>query len=92
MKPDKEPNEKHATNPVKGDYWHEMFCPVCVIVNVNNDVVTYLVPDKKNEYWDEENPVTKTKAEFKEWLSYDNIDGYWCDVVPKHFDSEDSHD
>jgi len=30
-------NHKALTNPQPGDYWHEMFCPYFIVVNVEGD-------------------------------------------------------
>jgi len=85
MKPNKNLNVIHANEPKEGDYWHEAFCPICIVLENTKGVITYILPDRKAEIWDEDNPKTKTKAEFKEWLSYDNIEGYWCDVIPEEY-------
>jgi len=88
MKPDKALNETHANEPKKGDYWHEMYTAICIVLENTNGIIIYIVPDRKAMVWDEENPKTKTKAEFREWLSYDSIDGYWCDVMPEEYKNE----
>lgn len=38
--PERALSEEHASNPEPGDYWHEMLCPVCVVVSVSEGKVT----------------------------------------------------
>jgi len=35
-------NQQALNNPAIGDYWHEMFCPYFVVVDVTNDDITVL--------------------------------------------------
>ena len=35
-------NQQSLENPRIGDYWHEMFCPYFVVVDVKNDDITVL--------------------------------------------------
>jgi hypothetical protein len=35
-------NIKHAANPEPGDYWHEMFCPVRVVLHVTAETVAIM--------------------------------------------------
>ena len=74
---------KHAENPEPGDYWHEMFNPVAVVLEVKGDELTICKTTRRHGEgwtWDLEFCYTTTKQKFKDWISYDNIEGYWCDV------------
>lgn len=42
MKPNDEQNRKALDNPRPGDYWHEMFCPYFLVVNVKGKNITVL--------------------------------------------------
>lgn len=83
----KELNERHAVKPKPGDYWHEMFCPICVVLEIDDDCIIYCdktkPTDEQHWTWDLEKTDIKTVDEFKEWLSYGTIPGFWCDVLPE---------
>lgn len=37
---DDETNRQHSLYPEVGDYWHEMYTPIAVVVDVSDFVVT----------------------------------------------------
>jgi hypothetical protein len=83
-----ESNDDSAKNPQVGDFWHDMFAPIAVVVARPNDetvlVCRKTMPvDADHWEWD----LTKCEClmvdEFKTYLSYGSIPGYWADVVPK---------
>lgn len=82
-------NELHTDKPQPGDYWQEMFCPICVVLEVDDDCVVYCTKTKPVEVnswtWDLNKSLfeIKTIDEFKDWLSYGSIPGFWCDVLPE---------
>jgi len=84
----KELNEKHANKPEIGDYWNEMFCGICVVLKIieNNILICkskkYAGQDRWT--WDLDKTELMGKDDFKKWISYSHIDGYWCDVLPSH--------
>lgn len=80
-------DKEHAKNPQPGDYWHEMYVPVCVVLAVAAGVVIYCekardVGDDKWT-WDLRSRSTKTLEEFDRWLAYGSIAGYWASVEPE---------
>jgi hypothetical protein len=84
MFPNKADNEIAAKDPRPGDYWNEMFSPVCLVVRRTDDkVYTYEKPypvDKGHWTWDQTYIGEYTLEEFEQKLSYKSIPGYWCDV------------
>lgn len=69
-------NKEAADNPTLGDYWHEMCCPVCVVVDVLSDGDLVVMCPRRNG-----DDVAKriTRDEFIGKLKYslaDNAD--WC--------------
>ena len=90
--PDKQDllNEKHATDPQPGDYWHEMLCPVWVVVFVDEDVVG-VIQDKVDRppnhwTWDLDKIKSVTRDAFKKRMQYKHgcVAGrYWCRVEPR---------
>ena len=84
----KQLNELHAKNPEKGDYWSEFFIPVCVVLGRVAGAVV-ICKDKIDIgtncwNWDWTKIKVMSKTEFKDWLSYKSIPGYWADVSPQH--------
>lgn len=80
-------SEAAMQNPQTGDYWNEMFCPVCVVVDVRQDSLvicrkTKWFPNDKWS-WDLSELTWMPRAEFRSWLSYDSIPGYWASVFPR---------
>lgn len=67
---------KHAARPKVGDYWHECFVPICYVIAVTDQHVTYLsktIPDGPDHFrFDETKPEVKTRAEFQAWLHYNS--------------------
>lgn len=85
-------NEDAATNPQVGDYWQEMMAWHMFVVYVDEHyVVTACTPgpghpSQKNVSWNNQEPYqfprdaefqARTREEFKRWLQYGNIPGYW---------------
>jgi hypothetical protein len=83
-----ESNDDSAKNPQAGDFWHEMFTPIVVVVARPNDE-TVLICRKTTlvgvNHWEWD--LTKCEClrvdEFKNYLSYESTPGYWANVVPK---------
>jgi len=67
-------NIEHAANPLPGDYWHEMFAPICVVLAVAGGMVVYCdktrSTDNDHWTWDLSQPSAKTREEFRRWLHY----------------------
>ncbi len=87
--PDQDLDKKHAENPEPGDYWNECLSGTCVILAVEGDQVTLCKKRKQvgpdHWTWDFSEIKTLSKTEFKRWISYDSIDGFWISVMPaKH--------
>ena len=80
-------DQAHLTNPMPGDYWHEMYCPIARILHVRG---AYIMLQKlsgmagKEINKDDPKPELMTMAEFKKWISYDSMpDKTWCHVIPE---------
>lgn len=80
--------DRRANDPQPGNYWHEMFCPICVVVH---RLPGYVVVCKKTkdagegyQTWDLDKLEMMSLAEFKKWLSYGTIPGYWADSYNNH--------
>jgi hypothetical protein len=77
-------NEQHASNPLPGDYWEEHCCGICVVLEVTPYAVTLcetMKPTDRNHWtWDLSVTRSMGRKEFKKWLSYDAIEGYWADA------------
>lgn len=86
-----ERSEIHLNKPLVGDYWHDMYNPVCVVVKVDNetDDVTICKKIKQvdDNHWTWDLDVTETisKENLKRWLAYSSTPniGYWADVLPE---------
>lgn len=81
-------NVLHRDHPEEGDYWNEMFMPVCTILKVMEDGVLLCrktkTLDKKYRTWDLEKSEYMSKAAFAKWVTYQTIPNKtWCDVTPK---------
>lgn len=80
--------ESRANDPQPGNYWHEMFCPICVVVHrlPNHVVICKKTKDAGEGYqtWDLEKLEMMSLSEFKKWLSYESIPGYWADSWNNH--------
>jgi hypothetical protein len=89
-------NDKHSADPQPGDYWHEMFMPVLLVLGRIAGRV--LVCDKTKSVtshtwtWDFEGEGVKllTLEQFRQRLTYSGIPGYpsdtpgyWADVAPE---------
>lgn len=81
-------------NPKIGDYWHEMYCPYFLIVDINYNEYTILSClnrnnepcakiDNKNDTWSFD--FTKSMKVNHEWIKktvkYSSIDGFVARVV-----------
>lgn len=79
-------NLEHIRNPIMGDYWHEMFSPVCVVVSVSEDAVEVCERFKRvGEHIEPDYTQTTSvpRAEFGKRFFYDTLrDKTWCDVYP----------
>jgi hypothetical protein len=82
-------NESHSSNPQAGDYWNDRLTPVCVVLYVAENWVLFYhkhkAVDAQHWEWDRDEPMILTRTQFKEWLRYDLIPGYWADVTPGKF-------
>ena len=84
-------DDEHAKNPVPGDYWNEMFVPICVVTKVSEEHVwicrSTIDVDRNHWMWDMEKIECMPRAEFAQWLSYHGAPelGYWAHVKPMWF-------
>lgn len=60
-------------HPRSNDYWEEMLCPVCHVIDVTD---THVMA----KWWDKEKPVVMSRSRFKTRLSYGSIPGTWANV------------
>ena len=83
-------NARHLQNPKVGDYWHEMFTPILVVIGRGADAV--MLCDEIERYkdggwfWRVSKVKTLSLAELRKRLTYDSEnlkDKCWCDVVPE---------
>lgn len=75
-------NIRCAENPKKGDYWHEMFMPVCTVTRITKKSV-YVTKHKDKK------TVMMDKDDFRKWLAYDSMPNkFWPDVVPSELGNE----
>lgn len=81
-------NNKHLLDPQPGDYWHECFTPILLVVSVNGALIEYvdtdhLTSDLDGRYFGTEKPMHRgTWMSLVKKLSYENSDGTWADVLP----------
>lgn len=83
---------EHLADPQAGDYWHEMFTPICVVLGRTDDGVwickkTKTKADDDGRWtWDLAQFERMTSAAFRSWLTYggtgDLAEQTWCSVLP----------
>lgn len=85
-----EDNTRHAIYPEPGDYWHEMFCPIRVVLAVTPETVTICETTKSTDkdHWTWDLSATKKilKEEFANGIRYKSEamkHKFSCDVVPR---------
>ena len=71
-------NLECALNPTVGDYWHEMYMPVCQVIEVGEHHVIVLdklepVPDTNKNRWKEDEPKVYTREQFAKRYRYGSI-------------------
>jgi hypothetical protein len=89
-------NQESLLNPRIGDYWHEMFCPYFLVVDVKGDDITVLsclggIYTRKHELnakidtkdgWTFD--LSKSMVVNREWMTkavkYESIEGFVADV------------
>lgn len=81
-------SHEHLRNPRPGDYWHEMYVPICVVLEVGTDVVTLCKSTKEVDSghwtWNLGERAFIARSAFRRWLSYESIpDKTWCHVLPE---------
>src|SRR6266487_4051314 len=87
-------NNEHIKNPQPGDYWHDMFCPIAIVLAVTEESVTFCEKTKEidHDYWTWDLSIIKKvwKEDFGKNFYYDSEkmkDKTWCDVGSKtHID------
>ena len=76
----------HARNPQPGDYWHEKWIPVCVILEATDDevIICRSIKSKGIDYidWDFDKCEVHKKESFHRWLKYPTVEDYWPTVEP----------
>src|SRR6478609_2151856 len=82
--------QEHLSRPQVGDYWHEMFAPVCVVVGKTDTTVTICKNTKSvdDEHWTWNTLKIEVMSldDFKKWLCYESDsmkDKTWCHVIPE---------
>lgn len=75
-------NIQHINNPQPGDMWEERLVPICLVVKTNDYNVFYRLPDRINKRWFKKIH-SKSRDNFRKWLSYGSVPGTWADVHPK---------
>jgi hypothetical protein len=90
----KRQSQEHRIEPKIGDYWHEMFTPILVVVGVTDDAVSVCKPksvDHNHWTWDMDKIERMTRDAFAKYVTYEGCgttaeslkDKCWCDVVPE---------
>lgn len=83
-------NIQHSRNPQIGDFWHEMFCPIMVVLDVTP--LHVIICDKTKSIdrdhwtWDTAEIKTLTREQFALKPHYDSpkmAHKFHCDVVAK---------
>lgn len=84
-------NDEHVANPRPGDYWHECYAPVCVILGVAAGCVIYcehILNRPNNRWtWDLSKRSFQTLAEFSKRMHYESENlRHMCiyNVEPEH--------
>lgn len=79
-------NQKHLLDPMIGDYWHDMFTPIYVVVSVGKESIVVcrstIDVDKSHWTWDVSKTERMTKPEFRKKLLYSSMPKTWATVVP----------
>lgn len=77
MKPLYDKNLQSATHPKIGDYWHDMYCPVTVVVSVTEEHVFICEKtkdvDDQHWTWDLDKITSYTRADFLQRHRYGRI-------------------
>ena len=85
--PERITEKDHAINPVPGDYWHEHFHPILVVLEVtkSNVIVCKTAKDAGPDSWewDMSKIEVLSRKYFSTFLSYKNIPGYYANVASK---------
>lgn len=84
---------EHAKDPQPGDYWHEMFSPQYLVIEVGKFSVVCLhkkvVHADETWTWNTRDILVLSRQDFRRKVHYsDNFElGTWCMVVPnwKHW-------
>ena len=79
---------EHLDNPESGDYWHEMFSPVLVVVAVHpyGLVICDKIVDVDDKHWafDLDHTRLVPHGYLRERFTYETMpDKTWCDVMPR---------
>lgn len=84
-----EMSRQHLLNPEVGDFWQEMFAPVCVVLEVNPSCITICRKvthqDKDHWTWDLDKTEHMMLADWRKWLRYPTDDSKtWAHTGWKH--------
>ena len=87
---DHETNEKHAIGPEPGDFWHEMFSPILVVLEVTPDTVVFCRRQEQvgRDRWRWNATLTERlpRDEFSKLLRYQSQamkHKFYADVIPR---------
>lgn len=82
-------NQWHLENPQVGDYWHEMCCPICEVVAVQDGKVAIWdwtrgreVKGEDGWYKEVDKPHVMSLASFQKSLRYSTNSKTYGDVIP----------
>lgn len=79
-------NNQAIEDPQPGDYWNEMLCGTCVILEVEKDQIIlcktkeYPFPDQQQWRFNLTKLHKTTKSQFAKWISYKGCALTWADV------------
>jgi hypothetical protein len=81
-------NLHHANNPEVGDYWHEMYAPMFIVLAVDNTSIicgASTIPSGPDCWtWDVAKTQRMSRSVFRSRLEYQTIqDRFWCSVIPR---------
>lgn len=83
MKNNNAANAAAIANPKPGDFWHEMFSPYFIVVDVKQDKITVLntvIHGDDGYYFDYDKPVVVDREWMEKRVKYETIDAFCADV------------
>lgn len=83
MKNNNAANAAAIANPKPGDFWHEMFSPYFIVVDIRQDKITVLntvIQGDDGYYFDYDKPIVVDRKWMSERVRYVSIGAFCADV------------